>query len=114
MPPGMRATSGTRPWPPNMKRFLAAWFTSSSMPHSAKSTTRISTTGRRPASAMPTPAPMIAASEIGVSITRSAPKRCCRPLYWPKMPPRPTSSPSTTTRGSASISRCTASAAASA
>ena len=45
---------------------------------------------------MPTPAPMIVASLIGVSITRSAPKRCCRPLYWPKMPPRPTSSPSTT------------------
>ena len=70
MPIGMRATRGTRPWPPNMKRFLAAWLTISSMPHSAKSTTRISTTGRRPASAMPTPAPRIAASLIGVSITR--------------------------------------------
>ena len=101
MPIGMRATSGTRPWPPNMKRFFAAWLTISSMPHRAKSTTRISTTGRRPASAMPTPAPMMAASLIGVSITRCAPKRCCSPAYWPKMPPRPTSSPSTTTLASA-------------
>ena len=29
---------------------------------------------------MPTPAPMMAASEIGVSITRSAPKRCLQAL----------------------------------
>ena len=31
MPIGMRITSGTRPWPPNMKRFFAAWLTISSM-----------------------------------------------------------------------------------
>ena len=61
---------------------------------------------------MPTPAPMMAASLMGVSITRPAPKRACRPAYWPKMPPRPTSSPSTTTRESTSISRSTAMAAA--
>jgi hypothetical protein len=61
-----------------------------------------------PASAMPTPAPMIAASLIGVSITRAAPNCCCSPAYWPKMPPRPTSSPSTTTRDRHRISRCTA------
>jgi hypothetical protein len=80
MPIGMRTTSGTRPWPPNMKRFLAAWLTISSMPHSAKSTTRISTTGRSPASAMPTPAPRIAASLIGVSITRSRAEALLQPL----------------------------------
>ena len=62
MPIGSRATSGTRPWPPNMKRFFAAWLTISSIAHSAKSTTRISTTGFSPASAMPTPAPTIVAS----------------------------------------------------
>ncbi len=83
-----------------MKRFLAAWLTISSIAHSAKSTTRISTTGFKPASAMPTPAPMMVASEIGVSITRCAPNRACRPAYCPKMPPRPTSSPSTTMAGS--------------
>ena len=112
MPMGRRATSGTRPWPPNMKRFLAAWLTISSAAHSAKSTTRISTTGRQPASAMPTPAPMMVASEMGVSMTRCAPKRCCRPWYWPKMPPRPTSSPSTTTRESCCMARASDSAAA--
>ena len=47
---------------------------------------------------------MMAASLMGVSMMRPLPKRCCRPLYWPKMPPRPTSSPSTTTRSSACIS----------
>jgi hypothetical protein len=57
-PIGKRATSGTRPCAPNMKRAFAAWLTISSIAHSAKSTTRISTTGLRPASAMPTAAPM--------------------------------------------------------
>ena len=37
MPIGSRTTSGTRPCPPNMKRALAAWLTSSSTAHSAKS-----------------------------------------------------------------------------
>ena len=110
MPEGSRATSGTRPWPPNMYRFFAAWLTISSMAHSAKSTTRISTTGRRPVSAMPTAAPMIVASEIGVSMIRAAPNSCCSPWYWPKMPPRPTSSPSATTRGSSRIARASAAA----
>ncbi|NBW26273.1 MAG: MBL fold metallo-hydrolase, partial [Betaproteobacteria bacterium] len=61
--------------------------------------------------AMPTPPPMMAASLMGVSITRCVPNWACKPLYWPKMPPRPTSSPTTTTRGSACISSakaCTA------
>jgi len=95
-----------------MKRFFAAWLTISSIAHSAKSTTRISTTGFRPVSAMPTAAPAIVASEIGVSMTRSAPKRSSRPRYWPKMPPRPRSSPSATTRASRSISCASAAAAA--
>jgi hypothetical protein len=88
--------------------------TISSIAQSAKSTTRISTTGRRPVSAMPTAAPMIVDSEIGVSITRSAPNSACRPRYWPKIPPRPTSSPRTTTRGSARIAWASESAAAAA
>ena len=72
MPMGSRATSGTRPWPPNMKRFFAAWLTISSIAHSAKSMTRISTTGRRPASAMPTAAPMMLASRWRVDHARRA------------------------------------------
>jgi hypothetical protein len=104
----MRATSGTFPWPPNMKRALAAWLTISSIAHSAKSMTRISTIGFKPTSAMPTPAPMIVASEMGVSMTRAAPNACCSPLYCWKTPPRPTSSPTTTTFGSPAIASRTA------
>ena len=104
----MRATSGTRPCPPNMKRAFAAWFTTSSIEHKAKSTTRISTTGFNPFSAMPTAAPMIVASEIGVSITRSGPNSCASPRYCAKIPPRPTSSPSATTCGSARIASASA------
>ncbi len=48
MPIGSRTTIGTRLWPPNMKRALAAWLTSSSIAHSAKSAKRISTIGRVP------------------------------------------------------------------
>jgi hypothetical protein len=77
--------------------------TISSIAHKAKSATRISTTGRSPVSAMPTAAPMMLASEGGVSITRAAPNSCCNPRYWPKMPPCPTSSPRATTLASARI-----------
>ena len=37
MPIGMRTISGTLPWPPNMKRFLAAWLTICSMAKAEKS-----------------------------------------------------------------------------
>src|SRR5579875_1725455 len=70
-----------------------------------KSANISSTTGRMPSTAAPTPRPMKAVSEIGVSITRSAPNRSNSPPVAPKMPPYlPTSSPSTTTPGSRSIS----------
>ncbi len=86
------------------------------MPHNAKSITRISTTGFSPASAMPTAAPMMLASEIGVSMIRSGPKRVASgwpsSMYWPNTPPRPRSSPSATMRGSASIAVASAAAAA--
>src|SRR5690554_8796 len=64
---------------------------------------------------------MIAASLIGVSITRCSPKRGSSPLVmpntppaasrWPEVPPAPpdTSSPMMSTRSSLSISRCSAS-----
>ena len=47
----------------------------------------ISATGRMPAYAAPIAAPMIAVSEIGVSMTRSRPKRSSRPSVTLKAPP---------------------------
>ena len=72
MPIGWRMTQETLAWPPNMNRALAAWLTISSTAQSAKSEKRISTTGIWPASAMPTEAPMIVASEIGVYVADRA------------------------------------------
>src|SRR5690606_5433129 len=62
----------------------------------------ISATGRRPWVAMPTPRPAISPSARGGPSTRSAPKRRCRPSVARNTPPlTPTSSPNTTTFGSA-------------
>ena len=67
-----------------------------------------STTGRMPAIAAPTPRPMIALSEIGVSRTRS-PKRSCKPRVRPNtLPPAATSMPATNTRSSVSSSTSSA------
>src|ERR671930_80717 len=69
----------------------------------------ISPTGRSPCAAMPTQSPLIRSSASGVSITRSAPKRCCSPTVARKTPPlTPTSSPSTTTSPSSSMARTSA------
>src|SRR5215467_23018 len=69
----------------------------------------ISPTGLSPCAAMPTQSPLIRSSASGVSITRSAPKRCCSPTVARKTPPlTPTSSPSTTTLASSSIARANA------
>ena len=70
-----------------------------------KSANISSTTGRMPSTAAPTPRPMKAVSEIGVSSTRSGPNWSSSPVVAPKMPPYlPMSSPSTTTPASRSIS----------
>src|SRR5512146_708218 len=70
-----------------------------------KSANWISATGRRPASAMPIAMPTIPASASGVSMTRSAPNRSHSPSVARKTPPFfPMSSPSSTMRGSRSIS----------
>src|SRR6516162_6859903 len=70
-----------------------------------KSANISSTTGRMPSTAAPTPRPMKAVSEIGVSSTRSGPNWSSSPVVAPKMPPYfPMSSPSTKTSGSRSIS----------
>src|SRR5262245_7460508 len=58
---------------------------------------------------MPTQSPPIKASDSGVSKTRSAPKRCCKPAVARKTPPlTPTSSPKTTTSGSSASARASA------
>jgi hypothetical protein len=83
---------------------LAAWLTSSSTAQRAKSENRISTIGRVPIMAAPTAAPMMQASEMGASEIRSGPNSSTRPLYWPKTPPRPRSSPTAHTVASRRIS----------
>jgi len=73
------------------------------MPLVRKSENWYSTTGRIPSSAIPTAAPVNAASEIGVSITRCSPNSSWSPAVARNAPPPlPTSSPSTTTRSSSS------------
>src|SRR3984893_4479273 len=75
-----------------------------------KSANWISGTGFRPYIAIPMAAPMIPASASGVSITRSGPNSSIKPSVARKTPPNlPTSSPSTTTRGSRRISMRSAS-----
>src|SRR6266498_2663744 len=70
-----------------------------------KSANMSSTMGRMPSTAAPTPRPMNAVSEMGVSITRSGPNLSSRPVVELKIPPYlATSSPSTTTPASRSIS----------
>ena len=58
-----------------MKCSLAAWFTTWSMAWQRKSENWISTIGRMPVSAAPTPMPTMPSSLIVVSRTRSVPKR---------------------------------------
>ena len=65
----------------------------------------ISHTGRRPMCAAPAAAPTIAVSAMGVSITRSAPKRAWNPSVTLNAPPNaPMSSPRRKTRSSRAIS----------
>jgi len=65
--------------PPNMKRIFAIWFAISSMHSPMKSMNMMSTIGRRPVAAAPTPSPMIPFSEIGVSMMRSPPNSLNNP-----------------------------------
>ena len=64
-PPGVRITIGTATLPPNICEILAAWFTTMSIATRMKLIVMISTTGRRPSIAAPTPAPTKPSSEIG-------------------------------------------------
>src|SRR5215472_1230401 len=75
-----------------------------------KSPNMISTTGRKPVIAAPTPMPVKPASEIGVSSTRSAPNSSTRPERTLNgVPASATSSPKMHTRGSRRISSASAS-----
>src|SRR6516162_7047695 len=80
-----------------------------------KSPNMMSTTGRIPVIAAPTPRPVNPASEIGVSMTREGPNSCTRPARTLKaVPASATSSPISTSRGSRRISSAIASLTASA
>ena len=72
-------TRGTRTWPPNMYGIAAAWLTIWSIASSAKLTVMISTIGRRPPIAAPTPIPTMEFSEIG-GWTRFSPELVEQPL----------------------------------
>src|ERR1700758_262368 len=75
-----------------------------------KTPNMMSTTGRRPVIAAPTPMPVKPASEIGVSSTRSAPNSSTRPESTLKgVPASATSSPKIHTRESRRISSARAS-----
>src|SRR5450755_562628 len=75
-----------------------------------KSPNMMSTTGRRPVMAAPTPTPVNPASEMGVSTTRSAPNSSTRPERTLKgVPASATSSPKMQTRLSRRISSASAS-----
>ena len=100
----VRTVSAICAAPPVMNGIFAAWLSSWSRHTPTKSRYISSTTGRIPAIAAPTPTPMTAVSEIGVSRTRS-PNRSRRPRVSPKtLPPAPTSIPATNTRSSAASS----------
>lgn len=109
MPPNtaVRTVSGMARRPPDMNRDLAAWLTSWSSAMLTKSMIMTSATGRSPAAAAPTAAPTIAASEMGVSRTRSAPWVVERPLVIWEIPPPGSamSSPMSTTPGSVARAR---------
>ena len=108
-PNWVRTVSAIWAAPPVMNGSFAAWLSSWSRQTPTKSRYISSTTGRIPAIAAPTPRPMIAVSEIGVSRTRS-PNRSRRPRVSPKtLPPAPTSIPATKTRSSAASSASRAS-----
>ncbi len=108
-PNWVRTVSAISAAPPVMNGSLAAWLSSWSKQTPTKSRYISSTTGRIPAMAAPTPSPMTAVSEIGVSRTRS-PNRSRRPRVSPKtLPPSPTSIPAMNTRSSAASSASRAS-----
>src|ERR1700754_1175508 len=97
----VRTVMGAVVLPAVMNRNLAALLISWSAAMPMKSMIMISATGSRPSMAAPTAAPTIAASEIGVSSTRSRPYFVDSPAVAPDAPGSAMSSPSRNTRSSA-------------
>src|SRR6201994_101575 len=97
----VRTVIGAVVRPAVMKRSFAALLMSWSAAIPMKSMIMISATGSSPSIAAPIAAPTIAASEIGVSNTRSWPYLVDRPAVGPVAPGSAMSSPSRNTRSSA-------------
>lgn len=68
-----RTTTGAGACSLERYQYFAAWLTMPSIASGRKSANMISITGRRPQTAAPNAAPVIASSEIGVSKTRASP-----------------------------------------
>ena len=79
-PVAMRMTSGTANWPPDMCGKVAALLRIWSSASRLKLQVMISTMGRRPAMAAPTPTPVKPFSASGVSTMRPGPNSSSRPL----------------------------------
>ncbi len=77
---------GQRSWPPDMCRSFAALLTIWSIARMAKFQVIISTTGRRPTIAAPTPRPVKPSSEMGASMMRALPNRSSSPCDTLKAP----------------------------
>src|SRR5712691_7435185 len=106
----VRCVSGTFSFPPDMSCVFAAWFASWSITSVRKSPNMMSTTGRSPVIAAPTPRPVMPGSEMGVSRTRSGPNSSTRPERTLNgVPASATSSPMTNTVGSRRSSSASAS-----
>src|SRR5262245_18593387 len=104
-----RITSGTPKRPCVRKWYFVAWLISESIESARKSPNMISSTGRRPVTAAPYAAPVIASSEIGVSKTRVGPCVACSPGVAANTPPAiATSSPKRITRSSRASSSSSA------
>ncbi len=99
----VRTVIGAVVRPAVMNRSLAALLISWSAAIPMKSMIMISATGSRPSIAAPIAAPRMAASEIGVSSTRSWPYFVDSPAVGPDAPGSAMSSPSRKTRSSAAI-----------
>ncbi len=99
--------TGTFTCPPVISENLCAWLAICSKTRNSSDGIWNSITGRSPHSAAPVAMLVNACSEIGVSVTRSVPKRLASPrVSWAI--PAPMSSPSTHTAGSRSSSSASA------
>ena len=104
-PLALRSTSGNEHCPSVMYRVLAIWLATRSQQTAKKSENMISAMGLSPVIDAPMAAPMMACSEIGVSLTLSGPNSSSSPTVVLNTPPAAaTSSPRKTTSSSRRIS----------